>query len=435
MTRRLLVVDAPGGPHPAHYLPSILREFEVAVVWLAVEPPAGLERRRAAFGGASLTREVRVPGALADVLREVIATFRPHGLVAFSERIVHIAQRVAGENGMNANSPESLRALQDKRIQRSRLAEAGLDIPLLTVLSTEQDCSNAAARFRFPAVMKPSIGMGSIATFRVEHAADLLPLWHHAKRLVSSDDRIAHQAPVLLLEEELQGAEPVGYRGLGDYVSVEALSHGGNTVVLAVSDKLPLATPFRENAHLLPSIRSQEDLEPIVDCALRAHDALGITYGITHTEIKLTAEGPRIIEVNGRVGGGVTEELLLAADYDLPLQFARASTGLRADIAPSFHRYATFLTPQPPEGRHLLRRAPDKDRLLAAFPQLESVTYVAEAGQTVDSTTGTASNLVKAMAAATNHQELVDLGRDIVGPAFFELEALNNDPAENGLGA
>lgn len=51
--------------------------------------------------------------------------------------------------------------------------------------------------------------------------------------------------------------------------------------------------------------------------ATRAIEALGVRTGCLHTEVKFTPEGPRIIEVNGRVGGGVPEMLERAAGISL----------------------------------------------------------------------------------------------------------------------
>ena len=46
--------------------------------------------------------------------------------------------------------------------------------------------------------------------------------------------------------------------------------------------------------------------------AVRAAEALGVRSGALHIEVKLTPDGPRIIEVNGRVGGGAIDALYTA---------------------------------------------------------------------------------------------------------------------------
>ena len=54
-----------------------------------------------------------------------------------------------------------------------------------------------------------------------------------------------------------------------------------------------------------------------MELAERAARALGVDVGCLHTEIKLTIDGPRVIEVNGRLGGGIPEMLELASGVSL----------------------------------------------------------------------------------------------------------------------
>jgi hypothetical protein len=60
-----------------------------------------------------------------------------------------------------------------------------------------------------------------------------------------------------------------------------------------------------------------------------AHVALGFTDGATHTELKLTPAGPRLIEVNGRLGGDLIPYLgLRATGIDPGLAAAAVACGL-----------------------------------------------------------------------------------------------------------
>jgi biotin carboxylase len=421
MSSRLLIVDAPGGPHPRFYLPPLVEEFEVAVVWLGVEPPAARHSRAAAFDGAQLCREVTDPEAVTDAALETARSFRPDGIVAFSERVVHDAQMVACEVGLPANSPQTLVALRDKRVQRRMLREYGLPGPRQWILADEDDCHRAAVEADFPAVLKPSVGMGSISTFRVERADQLTELWRTAMSLITTDNRIAHRSPVPLLEDELRSPEPVDSRGLASYLSVEAIINRGDVHVLAVSDKLPLAEPFRENGHLLPSARSEAELAAVLRCARDAHAALGIIHGATHTEIRLTGDGPRIIEVNGRIGGQVSEQLMCSAGYRFERELARSSAGITPETRIRFHMPSAYLTPQPPAGRHKVVRAPSPDEFRARVPGLASLYHLVQAGAVVDSMVGTAANLCRATVVGDSPQELLDLGIRLSSPEFFEL--------------
>ena len=65
----------------------------------------------------------------------------------------------------------------------------------------------------------------------------------------------------------------------------------------------------------------------MLDLATAALRALGVRTGGFHTEIKLTPDGPRVIEVNGRLGGGVPEMLLQASGESLMRLSMRVALG------------------------------------------------------------------------------------------------------------
>jgi hypothetical protein len=58
----------------------------------------------------------------------------------------------------------------------------------------------------------------------------------------------------------------------------------------------------------------ENDVLALVEASVAA---LGVERGVLHTEVKLTPAGPRLIEVNGRPGGGVAEMLGSVGEVDL----------------------------------------------------------------------------------------------------------------------
>jgi biotin carboxylase len=70
---------------------------------------------------------------------------------------------------------------------------------------------------------------------------------------------------------------------------------------------------FEEVGHLVdaadPLLTDPELLAVVQD----AHTALGYADGITHTELKLTPAGPKLVEVNARLGGDLIPYLGLRA--------------------------------------------------------------------------------------------------------------------------
>ena len=107
-----------------------------------------------------------------------------------------------------------------------------------------------------------------------------------------------------ILAEEYLTDPPDPERTIAPYVSVESLVIDGRSVPLALSGRFPLAEPFRETGDFMPHPLETEEAETVVAVAIAAAEALGVRSGALHTEIKLTADGPKVIEVNGRVAGG-----------------------------------------------------------------------------------------------------------------------------------
>jgi hypothetical protein len=135
----------------------------------------------------------------------------------------------------------------------------------------------------------------------------------------------------------------------GDYVSVESLVWDGVVRHLTVTDKLVPAFPFREVGDIMPSSLPAEAAASIIDMTAAAIRALGMTTGAVHTELKLTEVGPRVIEVNGRVGGPVPDLLAKAAGVDILAELGGMALGSAPLIGPlSFSRYAGYFTPQAP---------------------------------------------------------------------------------------
>ena len=124
-----------------------------------------------------------------------------------------------------------------------------------------------------------------------------------------------------------------------DYVSVESVVAEGVISHLALTGRFPLAENFRETGFFIPAALNDDDQSAVLALATSAIEALGVTTGCLHTEIKFTPDGPRVIEVNGRVGGGVPEMLDRAAGVtlvEITLRVALGEAG--ADRRPGRHR-------------------------------------------------------------------------------------------------
>ncbi|MFI9598018.1 acetyl-CoA carboxylase biotin carboxylase subunit family protein [Nonomuraea sp. NPDC052265] len=255
-------------------------------------------------------------------LDEAASIGQVDGIVAFGERELPVAARLAASAGLPFHTPETVERLTDKSLQRRALRGHGIETPAFHLL---RDAEEWPAELALPAVLKPVKGEGSRNTHLVRTAENGRTL---ARRLLDPGGPAAEEA--LVVEECLLGTPCEPY---GDYVSVESACVGDDVRTIGVTGKLPLLPPFRENGQFFPDTLDEALRAEVIELTGRALKALGVRHGITHTEIKLTPQGPRIIEVNGRIGGFINELYQRAAGLDLIEAAGRLALGQEADVS------------------------------------------------------------------------------------------------------
>ncbi len=137
----------------------------------------------------------------------------------------------------------------------------------------------------------------------------------------------------------------------GPEVTVNAFSLGGVFHPLTVTDRLTAGNEAFgvALAHVWPSAHPVEEA---VEAARLAADSLGVTDGPTYTQIVLGPEGPRVMELAARLGGGHDAELCrVALGVDLNALALAAALGEPLDMPkpePGGGAVVRFLVP--PEG-------------------------------------------------------------------------------------
>ncbi|WP_314176415.1 ATP-grasp domain-containing protein [Streptomyces winkii] len=243
------------------------------------------------------------------------------GVVTYSDTLVRTAAELASRNGLPGQSPQAAVALTDKYAQRTALTEHGVDAVRCAVLRGPDDWQQAATTVGLPAVLKPTAGAGSRNTFPVTDAGEGEAL---VRRLLAPGaDGPAERE--MILEERLDGVDQGDH---GDYCSVESIVADGQAIHLPVVSKFRLVPPYRETGQFWPAHLDESTQSRALDLTDRALKALDFRCGVTSTEIKLTRQGPRIIEVNGRMGGFVNEMIVYAGGPDLVVEAAHVALGV-----------------------------------------------------------------------------------------------------------
>ncbi|MBV1850610.1 ATP-grasp domain-containing protein [Catellatospora tritici] len=250
-----------------------------------------------------------------------VGRLRPDAVLTFSERRLRLAAALTSALSLPGHLPTVAETLTDKLRQRAALSAAGVDhVRHAAVRPGAAD--QALAVVGLPAVLKPVVGEGS---------RDTLLLDDPATATTTIEATLAATGADFVLEERLVGRDSGRY---GDFVSVESVIADGRIGHLGVTGKFPLLPPFREQGQFWPARLDPVERAALTELAARAITALGVHTGITHTEIKLTPDGPRIIEVNGRLGGFINDLSIRSAGIDAVGLAGRVALGERVAVAP-----------------------------------------------------------------------------------------------------
>jgi biotin carboxylase len=351
---------------------------------------------------------VNTAGLSPEETVSVLRAHSPDGVVGYRDRDVLLLSFVAAELGLDYHTPEVARRLVDKLCQREALRSAGLPTPLCWEVPPDRSPAAVealAAAVEFPAVLKPRTASGSKYATPVADASDLV-------RQVATLPPQAGGETGMFVEQYLPGPAMRLDERFADYVSVESLVAHGEISHLATNGRFPLAEPFRETGTFIPADLAQAQQATVLEVATAALRALGVRTGGFHTEIKLTPSGPRVIEVNGRLGGGVPEMLFQASGVSLLRLSIRVALGepVVVDGPIMCARVGWRLMFQPPMRARRVVSIEGLDRL-AERPGVSSVFLNRAPGDPVDWREGTGHYIYEATGVSADYDALLEINR------------------------
>ena len=226
---------------------------------------------------------------------------RLDGVVTFWEDSVPATARIAAALGLPGLPPAAADNARNKLRTLEASRAAGLPTPRFVHLDDAAALPAAAAHVGFPAVIKPQFGAEALGCLRVDDLEGLEAGYSSVTAFVTPElNAIFEQGCDLMLEEYLDGTE----------FDVDLVLSDGECVFSAISENWPTEEPyFVETGLHTPSTYPSERLEAVADLCARTALALGIENGVLHAEAKDTTRGPRLLEINGRPGGGVIPKI------------------------------------------------------------------------------------------------------------------------------
>ncbi|MEU9201625.1 ATP-grasp domain-containing protein [Streptomyces sp. NPDC048332] len=253
------------------------------------------------------------------------AALRFDGVISSCDYYLPVAAGIAARLNLPGPAPAAVENACRKDLARRVLAEAGVPGPRFALCRDHAETVRAAREMGLPLVLKPVDLCAGMFVRRVDDEPGLAEA-HRALMDFPVNARGQTRAPVALLEEFLHGPE----------VSVETVTFDGRTEVVGVTDKSTGGAPaFVETGHMFPAALTDEDDRAARETAVRAVEALGLDAVVAHTEIKLTPDGPRVVEVNPRPAGNrITELVRHVTGIDLAAACVNVALGHAPDLRP-----------------------------------------------------------------------------------------------------
>jgi biotin carboxylase len=238
-----------------------------------------------------------------DALVATLAAQQPAAVLTGSEFGVELADFLAARLGLPGNDPATSAARRDKSLMAEHVAQAGL--PVAAQLRTRSMAEALAwfkARGGTRVVAKPLDSAGSDNVFICDDARQLQAA---VESILGATNLMMLNNEALLLQEYLSGDEYV----------INSVSHQGEHWI---TDVWKCSKTFAADGR---KIYDREDLVPpeaaqlpaLIEYVQGVLDALGIVHGPAHTELILTADGPRLLESGARLSGLACPPALQAA--------------------------------------------------------------------------------------------------------------------------
>jgi ATP-grasp domain len=222
-------------------------------------------------------------------------------ILCWDELLVGVAAQIVEQLKINGPSLK-VENFRNKYIMRETLYKNNFKTPKYYLINKETNVNELCKKLTFPCVLKPVDFGGSSGVILINNNKELKDRLNYSLSKSKTKECI--------VEDFIEGKE----------YSVETITYGfGKHYTFGIIEKNVSAPPFFiELSHKFPADLSQEDYMKIINLTHKALDSLGMKKGASHTEVKITKDGPVIIEIGGRLAGGLIPKLIyLSTDLDL----------------------------------------------------------------------------------------------------------------------
>lgn len=259
------------------------------------------------------------------------------------ELVTPLVALLGREFGCAGNNPKTAFYCRSKYHMRKRLGGHSIPQPHFQLCKNHEEIINAVKKIGIPCVLKPVGGHSSFGTFMVQNGNDIKNITKKYEEcrqylidqsktaLKQMNEFTAEELAIMdiedpvntvtdyLVEEYLEGPE----------ISIDALVQNGHVTIMGIADQIRMKPPyFVQVAEKMPFLAPPELLNNIKKIIEKVIHAMGITDSATHTEIILTKDGPKIVEIACRMGSdNIHDAIYQTTGYNMMYEIVRIALG------------------------------------------------------------------------------------------------------------
>ncbi|OAH10935.1 ATP-grasp domain-containing protein [Streptomyces jeddahensis] len=224
---------------------------------------------------------------------QAVAAFDPVAVISGGEIGVEFADLLAERLGLPGNGTALSAARRDKHLMVEAVRAAGLRAARQLRATDAEELAAFHRGIGGRVVVKPPRSAGSQGVFFCDTPEESVAAF---QALVGADDVFSQRNEAAVAQEYLPGTEymvnTVSRDGRHHVCDVWRTSRVSANGVVDLCDALSLIDS------------ESRAMEPLAEYTFQVLDALGIRHGPAHVEIRMTPDGPCLVEVGARIAGG-----------------------------------------------------------------------------------------------------------------------------------
>ena len=296
-----------------------------------------------------------------------------------------------------------------KSHMRDRLKAFDLPIPEYYAVNDFDEFADAVSRLQGHCIVKPADNAGSRGVVLLNETT--FPSKDQLQKTYEYSKENARNG-IVMVEEYMTGAE----------VSVEAMTVNGETTIITITDKFITPPPyFVELAHSEPSQLDEDTKEQIRLITKKALKAIHLLNGPSHTEMKITKSGPKIVELAARLGGDfITSKLVpLSTGVDMVGNSVLLAAGGKVDLSSTCQRGAAIQFLQGSEG---VLKDITVDEKVYQLEGIEEVILYKKAGDIVHETRSSNDRLGHVIATGETAEKALKRAKEALSYVYVQYE-------------